>query len=84
MRDHHSAAVATAAHLAREDDAASTDLPSKAEYHMDPEPPIVFPRCPATEAQTGYAWQCADPSCRGGVCVRAEAVRPAVRERVAG
>lgn len=70
MRDHHSTNVATAALLAREDDAASTDLPSKAEYYMDPEPPILHPRCPHMEATTGYAWQCADPSCRGGVCVR--------------
>lgn len=75
--DHHSTDVAGAAYYAREAtfDPGGEDPPSPAEYAMDPEPPIVFPRCPAAEARAGYAWQCADPSCRGGICVRAEATR---------
>lgn len=78
MPDHGSRDVATAAYLARESDPGyGPDLPSRDEYTEDPMPPRIFPRCPHTEALTGYAWHCADPACGGGICVRGEALRRA-------
>jgi hypothetical protein len=66
MRDHYSTDVATAGRLARSSDPGyGPDLPSQAEYDMDPVAPMVFRRCPHTEAMTGYAWECADPACEG-------------------
>lgn len=81
MRDHGSRDVRTAAYLAASE-AWPEDKPSPDEYQEDPMPREVFPRCPATEAETGFTYQCALPECRTGMCVRALATPPAVADAV--